>query len=301
MERLGFLAAFGTAICWSFSAIFFEKASLRSGTLAVNFWKVVFAFVFLTITGTVLRGMPLPLDASPHAWLFLALSGLIGFVVADFFLFNAYVMIGARVTVVFQALTPIFTALLAFVFLGERMKAESIAAMFVVVAGILIVVISRNLADKARVGKTHRVPLKGYTFAFFSSVFQATGLIFSKVGLGDYDAVSGTQIRVMTAIAGFGLQALISGRSKAVFTGLPRDPISLRATATGSVFGPFLGVALSLFALQNTQAGAASTLMALTPVLIIPPAILILKQKVRPAEIAGAVLAVCGAALFFML
>jgi drug/metabolite transporter (DMT)-like permease len=69
----------------------------------------------------------------------------------------------------------------------------------------------------------------------------------------------------------------------------------------GSVFGPFLGVTLSLFAIQHTSAGAASTLMALTPVLIIPPSILILKHKIRLGEFLGAVIAVAGAALFFLL
>ncbi|MDP3177246.1 MAG: EamA family transporter, partial [Spirochaetaceae bacterium] len=62
-----------------------------------------------------------------------------------------------------------------------------------------------------------------------------------------------------------------------------------------------LGVTLSLFALQNTSAGSASTLMALTPVLIIPPSNLLLKQKVKAREIVGATLAVAGAALFFIL
>ncbi|NLX45282.1 MAG: EamA family transporter, partial [Treponema sp.] len=50
-----------------------------------------------------------------------------------------------------------------------------------------------------------------------------------------------------------------------------------------------------------TQAGTASTLMALTPVLIIPPTIFILKQKVTASEFIGAAVAVGGAALFFLL
>ena len=101
MEKLGALAAFGTALCWSLSAIFFENASRKVGALAVNFWKVVFAFFFLALAGTVTRGMPFPFDASARSWLFLSISGIVGFVVADFFLFNAYVLIGSRITVVF--------------------------------------------------------------------------------------------------------------------------------------------------------------------------------------------------------
>ncbi|MCE1207551.1 MAG: DMT family transporter, partial [Spirochaetia bacterium] len=311
MDKLGALAAFGTALCWSFSAIFFEKASKKVGALAVNFWKVVFAFFFLALAGTVTRLMPLPFDASPRAWLYLSISGIIGFVIADFFLFNAYVIIGARVTVIFQSLTPLFTTLFAFLFLGETMEPIRLVGMGVVIIGILIVVITRQRADAeshaaSSAQKTGRKPLpagmmKGYVFAFFSSVFQALGLIFSKTGLGSYNAISGTQIRVMMAIVGFAIQAVLMKQTRQVFV-LPRkDKTVFSATASGAVFGPFLGVVFSLFALQNTQAGTASTLMALTPILIIPPSVILLKQKVKAMEIVGAIIAVCGAALFFML
>lgn len=300
MEKMGALAAFGTALCWSLSAIFFENASRKVGALAVNFWKVAFALIFLSMAGTLMRGQPLPLDASPRAWLYLSLSGIIGFVIADYFLFNAYILIGSRITVVFQALTPLFTALFAFIFLGERMKPVRLLGMTVVICGILMVVISRQQKQKSD-GKAFSASKKGYIFAFFSSVFQAAGLIFSKTGLGDYSAVSGTQIRVLTAIAGFAIQAVLTGQATQVFKAAPKERKAFRNMGIGAIFGPFLGVAFSLFALQNTEAGTASTLMALTPVLIIPPSILILKQKVQGLEMAGAAVAVSGAALFFLL
>jgi drug/metabolite transporter (DMT)-like permease len=64
--------------------------------------------------------------------------------------------------------------------------------------------------------------------------------------------------------------------------------------------GPFLGVSFSLLAVQNTDTGIAATLMALTPVMIIPPAILMKKEKIRPLEIIGALVSVGGVALFFL-
>lgn len=302
MEKLGALAAFGTAICWSLSALFFETASRKAGALAVNFWKVLAAFFFLAIASLITRGTPFPWDASAHAWIYLSISGFVGFVIADFFLFNAYVLIGSRITVVFQALTPLFTALFAFLFLGERMELVRLLGMGVVVGGIIIVVTSRQKSAATVAGSAPTPAMKkGYVFAFFSSVFQAAGLIFSKIGLGDYNAISGTQIRVFTAIAGFALQIVLMKQTVQVFKTAPSEKKIIGPLLIGAVFGPFLGVCLSLFALQNTQAGTASTLMALTPILIIPASILILKQKVKAMEIVGAAVAVCGAALFFML
>ncbi len=309
MEKLGDLAAFGTALCWTISALFFEKASRKMGALAVNFYKVFVAFFLLSAAAWAFRGMPFPTDASAHAWLYLSISGFIGFVIADYFLFNAYILIGSRITVIFQALTPLFTAFLAFVILGERMRPERLAGMALVVAGILFVVLSRQRAAAGQVATEHRPAsreaaartVRGYVFAFLSSIFQATGLIFSKIGLGSYNVISGTQIRIMTAIAGFALQAFLLRQVRSVFRDPLRDRAGMRTVFTGAIFGPFLGVSFSLFALQNTNAGAASTLMALTPVLIIPPSIIFLKQKVHALEVLGAGLAVMGAALFFML
>ena len=300
MEKLGALAAFATACFWSMSAIFFENATKRAGALAVNFWKVTFALGFLTVAAVLGRGMPLPTDASLHAWIYLSISGLLGFVIADYFLLNAYMLIGSRTTVVFQAITPLFTAFFAFVFLGERMEILSLLFMAVVIAGILIVVLSRRNGPEA--AKADRsTMMKGYIFAFLSTLFQASSMICSKLGLGGYSAISGTQIRIITAIAGFGLQALILRRRKEVFVKPLKEGKIVRLLLLGAIFGPFLGVTCSLFALQNTAAGTASTLIALTPVLIIPPSIIILKQKLKPAEALGAAIAVLGAALFFLL
>ncbi len=299
MEKLALLAAFGTAVFWAFSAIFFEDASKKVGALAVNFWKVTFAFVFLAISGTVVRGVPFPYDAPLRTWIFLGLSGLVGFVISDYFLFNAYVLIGSRITVIFQSLTPVFTALFAYIFIAERMQAHRFVGMAVTIAGILIVVLTRS--RQSRQNNEGTLSAKGLLFAFLSSVFQAGGMVLTKVGLGDYSPISGTQIRAFIAIFGFAINALLIGQGAHVFLKVPKIREAFSSTIKGSVFGPFLGVALSLFSLQNTQAGATSTLMALTPVVIILPSVFILKQKIHALEVVGAAVAVAGAALFFLL
>jgi drug/metabolite transporter (DMT)-like permease len=299
MEKLALLAAFGTAVFWAFSAIFFEDASKKVGALAVNFWKVTFAFVFLAISGTIVRGVPFPYDAPLRTWLLLGLSGLIGFVISDYFLFNAYILIGSRITVIFQSLTPVFTALFAYIFIAERMQAHRFVGMAVTIAGILIVVLTRS--KQSRQNNEATLSAKGLLFAFLSSVFQAGGMVLTKAGLGDYSPISGTQIRAFIAIFGFAINALLIGQGAHVFLKVPKIREAFSSTIKGSVFGPFLGVALSLFSLQNTQAGATSTLMALTPVVIILPSVFILKQKIHALEVVGAAVAVAGAALFFLL
>jgi drug/metabolite transporter (DMT)-like permease len=74
----------------------------------------------------------------------------------------------------------------------------------------------------------------------------------------------------------------------------------MKRITLGAIFGPFLGVSLSLLAVQQTKAGIAATIMAIVPVLIIPPAVLFFKEKVNWKEIIGAVIAVAGVLIFFL-
>ena len=300
MQRIGELAAFGTAVCWTVSAVFFETASRRIGTLAVNFFKLAAAIILLSVSALFLRGLPFPTDAPASAWLWLGASGLVGFVIADIFLFNAYVMIGSRTTMLFLALSPPTTAFFSFLATGETMPPRGIAGMALVCAGIAAAVLGRRRDPQAELSQDREKRRRGYLFAFLASVGQSAGMILTKLGSAGYDTVASTQIRVLAGMAGFAFVAWVSGKGRRVFVEAVRDGAGMRNTAVGAVFGPFLGVTLSVFALNNTQAGTVSTLIGLAPVLIIPPSILFLKQKVSLWEVLGAGLAVSGTMVFFL-
>jgi drug/metabolite transporter (DMT)-like permease len=297
MQRIGELAAFGTAIGWTASSLFFEQGIKKIGVLGVNFYKVAISFVLLTITAAVMRGMPLPLDAPLNAWIFLSLSGIIGFSISDLFLFNAYRTVGPRITVLFMALSPPMTAGIAYVFLGEQIGSRGLFGMCLVIAGICLTVFGKqgNLGFST-MKKEERI---GYLFAFLSSVGQSIGMNLTKAGLGSYHPISGTQIRSFAGLAGFAAASFIFDRCRSLKTAI-KNPQGMKNTAIGAVVGPFFAVSLSLFALQRVSAGIVSTLVGLTPVLIILPEVLFLKRKIKPVEIIGAVLAVAGTAVFFI-
>jgi drug/metabolite transporter (DMT)-like permease len=139
----------------------------------------------------------------------------------------------------------------------------------------------------------------GSLLALGGAVGQAAGLVLSKKGMQDMDAFSATQIRIMVGMLGFAIVITIFKRWKHLFGAL-KDLKAMKVMTLGSFFGPFLGVSLSLLAVQYTDTGVAATLMALTPVMIIPPAILMKKEKVSAMEILGALISVGGVALFFL-
>jgi drug/metabolite transporter (DMT)-like permease len=296
IPHIGEFAALFTAVCWMMSSIQFEIASKQVGSVVVNLLRLCLAFVFLSFYSFIVRRMPLPLDATPHAWLWLSLSGLAGFVLGDALLFRAYIVVGARVSMVIMATSPLITALIGWLVMGETLTPLALLGMCLTVGGIALVVLERN-PEENQVKLSHSP--RGLLFALGGATGQAIGLVLSKYGMGAYDPVAATQVRQITGIGAMLLIALALknlGRVKPALT----QRRALQPLLIGSLIGPTLGVSLSLFAVQHTSAAIASTLMATTPILIIPPAIIFLKEKVNLKEGLGALAAVAGVVLLFM-
>ncbi|MBN1774232.1 MAG: DMT family transporter [Deltaproteobacteria bacterium] len=295
-SHAGELAALGTACCWTVTALAFERAGKRIGSLVVNLLRLLVALCFLTLFGALVRGAPLPLDASPHAWLWLGASGLAGFTIGDLCLFRAFVVIGARLSVLLMSLVPPLCALLGWLLLGEVLTVVDWLGMALTVGGVAWVVLERRPAENGRSG---RVPWTGILLGIGGAAGQAVGLALSKYGMGDYDPFAATQIRVIAGALGFGLVFSVIGWWPRVWAAR-RDRPALGLLSLGGFFGPFLGVSLSLYAVQRTATGVAATIMGILPVLILPPAILLDKERVSPRAVGGAVLAVAGVAVLFL-
>jgi len=297
LHHVGELAALATAVCWTVTALVFEAAGRRVGSFPVNLIRLVFAVVLLGAWGAVTRGMPLPLDAGGRAWGWLAASGIVGLTLGDLCLFRALVLIGARLSLLIMALVPPLTALLGWLALGERIGPLDLAGMALTVGGVVYVVAERRPADATPAGARDR--RLGVLLATGGAFGQAAGLILSKVGMGDYDAFAATQIRVLAGLAGFALIALVGGRMPRVGAAL-RDGRAVAIIAVGAVFGPFLGIGLSLLAVQRTEAGVAATIMAIVPVLIIAPSAILFHERVSARAVVGACVAFAGIALLFL-
>jgi len=292
----GELAALGTACCWTVTALSFEAAGRRIGSLPVNLIRLVIASVLLAVFGAATRGLPWPTDATTHAWLWLGLSGLVGFTFGDLCLFRAFVVIGARLSVLRMALAPVFGAAIGLVALGERPSVLDLAGMALVLAGVAWVVLER---PRDELPEARRTRVWGVLLGIGGALGQATGLVLSKHGMGDYDAFAATQIRVLAGLAGFAVLFLFIGQWPRVFAAL-RQGRALAYTGLGAFAGPFLGVSLSLVAIKYAHVGVAATLMSLMPVLILVPSLLRKSERVTWRAATGAMLAVGGSALLFL-
>ncbi|MDC3954633.1 DMT family transporter [Polyangium jinanense] len=293
---LGEIAALGTALCWTASSLAFAAAGRRMGSLSLNLVRLVLAFVFLGLYNFARRGLPLPLDASAEAWGWLFVSGLVGFVFGDMCLFRAFLLIGPRVAMLVMSLAPPMAAVLGWLVLGERISSLGIAGMIVTLVGVAIVVRERtDLTNTAGTGPKGESG-KGVLLALGGATGQAVGLVLSKIGMKTYDPFAATQIRIIAGIVGFSfLFTFIQWWGRAAVA--VRDRTALGFAALGAIAGPFVGVSLSLLSIQHTETGVAATIMATTPVLLIPAVILVHKEYVSLRAILGALVAVSGVAL----
>ncbi len=312
MQYQGEIISIGVAISWTLTALCFEHAGKRLGTLSLNIIRLGMSILMLGITLFIFTGQVVPLDASGKAWLWLAVSGLVGYLFGDYCLFSSYILIGSRFGQLFMTLAPPSAALAGMVILGERLNGLAWLGMFITLFGIGISIMGKGQEPASRSWRL-QLPLKGVLFGIGAGIGQGVGLVFSKLGmdyyLQDIDPLdstalqmvpfASTQIRAFTGIAGFLLVMLWKHRSRNLFSAF-KDKKAMLSVTGGTFFGPFLGVSFSLMAVQYTQAGIASTLMALTPILILLPSHFIFKQKITWKEVAGALVSVAGVSLFFM-
>jgi len=302
--HLGEFAALLTTLFWTITALAFETASKRIGSMHVNLLRLGLAALFLSVFSFFHRGLFLPLDADLHTWTWLAISGIVGFIIGDYCLFKAYVITGARVAMLMMTLAPVFAAFTAWIMLGEIMSAKNLLAMIITLTGIALVIFTRTQETTTDVSKNKRkysmsYPVKGIVMGLIAAAGQGVGIVLSKYGMRNYDPFAASHIRVLTGFAGFAILFFILGKWKELPASF-KDAKSMKWLVVGSVFGPFLGVSFSLMAVQHTSAGIAQTIMSLTPVLIIPPAVYFNKERVTGREIIGAFIAVAGVILFFV-
>ncbi len=294
-QTFGQLAALGTALCWAVTSTSFESAGKRVGSFQVNLIRLVVAFLIFTLYSMVVYRQPLPLQAGGHVWIWLSLSGLVGFVFGDLFLFQAFVDVGARTAMLVYSLVPPMTALLGRIILKEVLTPLQLVGMVITVVGIMIVVTGQSRVNQL----PHPHRLRGIWFAVLGALGQALGLVLGRYGAPSYDPFGATQIRALAGVVGFAVLFTVMRRWRRVYPALSDRP-AMRSIIRGAFFGPFLGVTLALFAAQRTGTGIASTLTATVPVILIPVAIFGKKETVAFQEILGAVVAVGGVAVLFL-
>lgn len=318
---LGELISLGVAVSWTIAALASEVGSKRLGVFVMNVWRMAVALLFSAILLWLTFGKPYPAYASATTWIWLLGSGVVGYFFGDWCLFNSYLTIGSRMGQLFMTLAPMFTAFAAWVMIGQTLSWLSLLAMCVTLLGIAISVFGHDRDHHMSLN----LPLKGILYGIGAAMGQGFGLVLSKIGLDHYThdlAVStllpshlslitshfsldtllpfaSNMIRCVAGLLCFTTWLILSGHGGRLRQSLG-DRRGLVAMLIAVLSGPFIGVGFSLMAVQYTAAGIASTIMAMTPILILLPSRWLFGQPITPRNLLGAVISVIGVSLFFL-
>jgi drug/metabolite transporter (DMT)-like permease len=301
---LGELAAIGTAMLWTLSALAWTSAGRHIGAVAVSFIRLGIACLLLAAHGQLARGLALPSDASARTWLLLSTSGVMGFFVADLCLFKAFLLIGPRLSLLVLSLSPPITAVISQRYLGEPLEPRQWLAMGITLVGIAWVVLEQPDAD----GAPHpwRHSWLGVALAVLAAVAQSVGLVLSRDGMREwdpvaaqfvnYDAAAGTFIRILGAMVPYLVLLTLFGRWPQIRAATAR-PREMAILTFGAAVGPYAGVILCMVAVCHCNAGVVNTILATMPVLILPFSIFLHGERVSPRAAGGAAVSMLGVAL----
>ncbi|WP_177162299.1 DMT family transporter [uncultured Fusobacterium sp.] len=288
-----FFALF-TAISWTFSSLTFGKISKEYDTQVANFLRVTIGTImvgFVCLFGS--RHLFLPTDVTWENLKIISLSGFIGMFLGDLFLFKAYNMIGARVTMLIMALSPIIVSIIDFLFLGVTLFPIQIFAILITCLGIILVIFKTE-DKKISLGFS----VKGLFYAFLATLGQSLGVILTKLGSTTYDSLATSQIRLGVAIFFFGALVLYEGKARETIKMITSKK-ALSLLLIGTFFSVF-GIAALIEAFKSANASIASTISSTSPIIMIPCSILFYKEKIRKNEIIGAIISVVGLSIFFL-
>lgn len=301
----GILAAVGTLLSWSVGTLAFTRASRRIDPGLLNKARLLIAVVGTGLIATVSTWMlpwQLILSPSATAWMWLALSGIVGLTIGDFFGFTSLMILGARRQSVVGTVAPIFALIGGWALLDERLTWLSLLATLLTIGGVMWSMSSveeRNAVHKEGYGSF----TKGMLMAIGGAACQGFGLVLAKMGM--QSGIDGGQITAfhaafMRMVAGFAsiylfdiLRRAPGVRLRDAFANAP----ALRPMLLGAVSGPIFGASMSLYAANRLGAGLAQTIFSLVPFVVMGIAAVVDRERLRLRVVLGAIIAIAGVIL----
>lgn len=295
---IGECFALGVSLCDACCCSLLNSLEQRISLFSTTFGKIIFAFLSIFLfrictTGEVLFPV-IPISALT----LMALSGIIGFVVADLLFFASFLRLPYRLGMIIYYSNPLITALYAYFFYQQHISIEQISGIVFVFCGAVIAVASNSKED-SKAGR--REKMFGVVLAFFGMLGQASGVLLSTRALEILGSLEDktllcSEIRLLSAILAF----LAVGTVRHSWPGFRRDmkqPMVIPQLAVSGITGCAVGTTLLLLSIQRIPVGVATALASISPILVIPISVIFFKDKVRLTEILGILVTVGGIVL----
>jgi drug/metabolite transporter (DMT)-like permease len=288
---VGELASLAAALCWAVGLNLFRRDVRLIGARAVNLFKgILGCTLFLLVL--LATGVPY---ADPRSITLFALSGVIGLALGDSLLFAALGHLGPHRTALLASLSPVFTAVGAWMFRDETLGSVQIAGILMAVVGVSLVVWFRPHGAEPK-----RADAVGVLFGITAALCQAGGVVVSK------EAFAGADVPLLSGVLRLGAATLILAVFALVRGELDHQlkrlysPRPFRRLLLASLVGTFAGIWLMQIGIAYTDSAVASALHSTTPLFTLPIAYFVMRERIG-ARVAGAsCLAVAGVVMLLL-
>ncbi|WP_205710715.1 MULTISPECIES: DMT family transporter [Hydrogenophaga] len=289
-EALALLAA----ACWAVAALFSAPAAQRLGAFAFSRWRMLFAALLLWGIALASGGWH---SLNAPALGLLAVSGVIGIFIGDTALFACMNRLGPRRSGVLFATHALFSAVLAWLFLGETLWGWALVGASLLVGGVMLAILRGRREDESHAWEQTRGTLAvGVALGLLAALCQSVATLMLKPLMASgIDAIAGSAMRMSTAFAAHALLWASGWRMARA-----REPLRWREAAQvfgSAVIAMAVGMTLILQAMKLGQAGVVAILSSVTPIVVLPLLWLVYRRRPAWGAWAGAVLAVAGTAL----
>jgi drug/metabolite transporter (DMT)-like permease len=309
----GELAALSAAFLWAISSVIYRILGEKIPPLQLNIAKGIIAIAFILIT-LILGNLTIP-NLNFNSVILLLLSGAIGIGLGDTAYFFALNFLGARLTLLIETLAPPITTLLALFFLEEKLSIVAWCGILLTILGVAWVITERN-ASTAIARDRYK---QGIIWAILTTIAQSVGAILSRTAfsVSDISPLWSTLLRLLGGVAialvillcfSSNRQSLPSFRTiwrkkKIGYVSFQRTIAAILITAFGSTY---LGILLQQVSLKYAPAGIAQTLLATSPLFILPIVAITgdrfsttLRDRISLRAILGVFVSILGIAVLF--
>lgn len=304
MNLSGELIAILTTLCWSLGIFPFTEAAKRIGAGPLNQYRLLLAWIIISVIlffFNDLNIIQLFATPQPYHYIFLGLSGIIGFSIGDYCSFTSFKLLGPKLGSLYTTFAPGAALIIGYVALNETINFIGIIGILTTIGGVIWLTFSKKDAYEAsKIG--YKRDRKGIIYGIIGALCQGTGLVLSKYGMDYYSEKLPTMhavwIRLLFAfIAAFVVSILLGklkSNSKPIFT---NEKNNLPFLFLGTILGPVMGVTLSLMAIQQLEVAVAQTIFALLPLFVLPISLIVYKEKITLQSVFACFIALTGVLL----
>ncbi len=304
MNLSGELIAILTTLCWSLGIFPFTEAAKRIGAGPLNQYRLLLAWIIISVIlffFNDLNIIQLFATPQPYHYIFLGLSGIIGFSIGDYCSFTSFKLLGPKLGSLYTTFAPGAALIIGYVALNETINVIGIIGILTTIGGVIWLTFSKKDAYEAsKIG--YKRDRKGIIYGIIGALCQGTGLVLSKYGMDYYSEKLPTMhavwIRLLFAFIATFVVSILLGKlksnSKPIFT---NEKNNLPFLFLGTILGPVMGVTLSLMAIQQLEVAVAQTIFALLPLFVLPISLIVYKEKITLQSVFACFIALTGVLL----